>query len=215
MDQHLATIRDEVFRRNPGEGEFHQAVTEVFESLGPVSRSTPSSSKAPSSSGSASRNGRSSSASRGRTTPAASRSTAASGWSSTPRWAPTRVACASTPRSTWASSSSSASSRSSRTALTGMPIGGGKGGSDFDPRGTLGRRNHALLPVLHDRAVPPHRRVHRRAGRATSASAAAKSATSSASTSGSPTATSPASSPARASPGAVRWCGPRPPATAP
>ncbi|MFL4479590.1 NADP-specific glutamate dehydrogenase [Paeniglutamicibacter sp. ORCA_105] len=41
MDQHLATIRDEVFRRNPGEAEFHQAVTEVFESLEAVSRKHP------------------------------------------------------------------------------------------------------------------------------------------------------------------------------
>jgi glutamate dehydrogenase (NADP+) len=36
MDQHLAKIREEVFLRNPGEAEFHQAVTEVFESLAPV-----------------------------------------------------------------------------------------------------------------------------------------------------------------------------------
>ena len=52
-----------------------------------------------------------------------------------------------------------------KNALTGMPIGGGKGGSDFDPQGPLRRRGHALLPVLHDRAVPPPRRVHRRARR--------------------------------------------------
>jgi len=41
LDQHLATIRDEVFRRNPGEAEFHQAVTEVFESLEAVSQKHP------------------------------------------------------------------------------------------------------------------------------------------------------------------------------
>ncbi|WP_159611953.1 NADP-specific glutamate dehydrogenase [Glutamicibacter sp. JC586] len=41
MDTHLATIRDEVFRRNPGEAEFHQAVTEVFESLEAVSVKNP------------------------------------------------------------------------------------------------------------------------------------------------------------------------------
>lgn len=41
MDTHLATIRDEVFRRNPGEAEFHQAVTEVFESLEAVSLKHP------------------------------------------------------------------------------------------------------------------------------------------------------------------------------
>ena len=33
------------------------------------------------------------------------------------------------------------------------------------PEGSLGRRGDALLPVLHDRAVPPHRRIHRRARR--------------------------------------------------
>ena len=41
MDAHLLSVRDEVFRRNPGEVEFHQAVNEVFESLEPVSRKHP------------------------------------------------------------------------------------------------------------------------------------------------------------------------------
>jgi glutamate dehydrogenase (NADP+) len=41
LDQQLAIIRDEVFRRNPGEAEFHQAVTEVFDSLEAVSRKHP------------------------------------------------------------------------------------------------------------------------------------------------------------------------------
>jgi glutamate dehydrogenase (NADP+) len=36
MDARLEAIRDTVLARNPGEAEFHQAVTEVFESLGPV-----------------------------------------------------------------------------------------------------------------------------------------------------------------------------------
>jgi glutamate dehydrogenase (NADP+) len=36
MEPGLEKLRDEVFRRNPGESEFHQAVTEVFEALGPV-----------------------------------------------------------------------------------------------------------------------------------------------------------------------------------
>ncbi|QCU78746.1 NADP-specific glutamate dehydrogenase [Citricoccus sp. SGAir0253] len=36
MEKGLENLRDEVFRRNPGESEFHQAVTEVFEALGPV-----------------------------------------------------------------------------------------------------------------------------------------------------------------------------------
>jgi glutamate dehydrogenase (NADP+) len=34
--QHLDVVYDDVVRRNPGEAEFHQAVREVLESLGPV-----------------------------------------------------------------------------------------------------------------------------------------------------------------------------------
>ena len=41
MNVHLLSIRDEVFHRNPGEVEFHQAVNEVFESLEPVARKHP------------------------------------------------------------------------------------------------------------------------------------------------------------------------------
>jgi glutamate dehydrogenase (NADP+) len=41
MDANLLEIRDEVFRRNPGELEFHQAVNEVFESLVPLSTKHP------------------------------------------------------------------------------------------------------------------------------------------------------------------------------
>ena len=36
LDANLLTVFDEVVRRNPGEREFHQAVREVLESLGPV-----------------------------------------------------------------------------------------------------------------------------------------------------------------------------------
>src|SRR5689334_4117418 len=36
MDARLEAVRDTVLARNPGEAEFHQAVAEVFESLGPV-----------------------------------------------------------------------------------------------------------------------------------------------------------------------------------
>jgi glutamate dehydrogenase (NADP+) len=36
VDARLEAIRNTVLARNPGEAEFHQAVTEVFESLGPV-----------------------------------------------------------------------------------------------------------------------------------------------------------------------------------
>jgi glutamate dehydrogenase (NADP+) len=36
LDEKLHDVYDEVLRRNPGEAEFHQAVREVLESLGPV-----------------------------------------------------------------------------------------------------------------------------------------------------------------------------------
>ncbi len=36
MDEKLHDIYDEVLRRNPGEAEFHQAVREILDSLGPV-----------------------------------------------------------------------------------------------------------------------------------------------------------------------------------
>ena len=36
MDQRLEAVYGDVIRRNPGEPEFHQAVLEVFDSLGPV-----------------------------------------------------------------------------------------------------------------------------------------------------------------------------------
>ncbi|MGB8930466.1 MAG: NADP-specific glutamate dehydrogenase [Anaeromyxobacteraceae bacterium] len=36
MDEKLETIYQEILRRNPGESEFHQAVREVLESIGPV-----------------------------------------------------------------------------------------------------------------------------------------------------------------------------------
>ena len=36
LDEKLQNIYDEVLHRNPGEGEFHQAVHEVLDSLRPV-----------------------------------------------------------------------------------------------------------------------------------------------------------------------------------
>ena len=36
MDEQLEVVYDEVVRRNAGEPEFHQAVREVFTSIGPV-----------------------------------------------------------------------------------------------------------------------------------------------------------------------------------
>ena len=37
-----------------------------------------------------------------------------------------------------------------KNSLTGQPIGGGKGGSDFDPKGKSDSRNYAFLPKLYD-----------------------------------------------------------------
>ena len=112
-----------------------------------------------------------------------------------------------------ASSSSSASSRSSRTASPTLPMGGGKGGCDFDPKGKSDAEVMRFCQSLHDRAVPPHRRRSPTCRPATSARAPARSATCSASTSGSRT-SSRACSPARACPSAARSPAPRPPATA-
>ena len=36
LDEKLQPIFTDVLRRNPGESEFHQAVHEVFDTLGPV-----------------------------------------------------------------------------------------------------------------------------------------------------------------------------------
>ncbi|QCB93560.1 NADP-specific glutamate dehydrogenase [Cellulomonas shaoxiangyii] len=41
MDQSLQQVFEQVLRRNPGEAEFHQAVREVFDTLGPVVRKHP------------------------------------------------------------------------------------------------------------------------------------------------------------------------------
>ena len=52
-----------------------------------------------------------------------------------------------------------------KNALTTLPMGGAKGGSDFDPKGKQRRRGPPVLPGLHDRALSPHRPVHRHPGR--------------------------------------------------
>ena len=70
-----------------------------------------------------------------------------------------------------------------KNALTGMPIGGGKGGSDFDPKGRSDAEVMRFCQSFMTEALAAHRRVPRRARPVTSASAAARSATSSASTS--------------------------------
>ena len=44
-----------------------------------------------------------------------------------------------------------------KNSLTGTPIGGGKGGSDFDPKGKSDNEVMAFLPVFHGRALPSYR----------------------------------------------------------
>ena len=86
-----------------------------------------------------------------------------------------------------------------KNSLTGLPMGGGKGGSDFDPKGKsdaeVMRFCQSFITELskHMASSPTYRR-------AISASAAAKSALCTASTSACAT-SSPAYSPARACPG--------------
>ena len=72
-----------------------------------------------------------------------------------------------------------------KNSLTGLPIGGGKGGSDFDPKGKSDREVMALLPELYDRAVHVTSARTPTCPPATSAWAAGRSATCSASISAS------------------------------
>ena len=44
-----------------------------------------------------------------------------------------------------------------KNSLTTLPMGGGKGGSDFDPKRKKRCRSYALLPKLHERIVSPYR----------------------------------------------------------
>lgn len=52
-----------------------------------------------------------------------------------------------------------------KNSLSGLSIGGAKGGSDFDPKGKSDAESHAFLPGLHDGSLPLHRQHHRRARR--------------------------------------------------
>ena len=99
-----------------------------------------------------------------------------------------------------------------KNSLTGLPIGGGKGGSDFDPKGrSEGEVMRFCQSFMTECATSANTATCRPV---TSASAAAKSATFSASTAAWPTSTSLACSPARVWHGVVRWPAPRPPVTA-
>ena len=51
-----------------------------------------------------------------------------------------------------------------KNALTTLPMGGAKGGSDFNPKRQVGPRGDALLPGLHDRTVASYRPGDGRSG---------------------------------------------------
>ena len=125
-----------VKRRNPGQPEFVQAVQEVAEDIfdfiagqGGIPRSTRSCAASPSPTG------WSASGSAGRTTTATSASSAAGASRTTTRSAPTRAASASTRASTESVLKFLAFEQTFKNALTGLPMGGGKGGANFNPKG--------------------------------------------------------------------------------
>ena len=51
-----------------------------------------------------------------------------------------------------------------KNSLTTLPLGGGKGGSDFDPKGKSDLEVMRFLPVVHDGVAAPHRPLHGRSG---------------------------------------------------
>ena len=129
-------IYTEVLQRNPGETEFHQAVREVLELARPGGRQAPGVRRAQDHRADlrtraadhlpravAGRPGR------GADQPRLPRA------SSTARSAPTRAACASIPSVNLGIVKFLGFEQIFKNALTGMPIGGGKGGTDFDPKG--------------------------------------------------------------------------------
>ncbi len=99
---YVQRIIDQVKAKDPDQPEFIQAVTEVMSTLEPVIEAHPEYEEAKILERIVDPSASSSSAFRGLTTRAKSRSTAASASSTTPQSAPTRAACASTPRFIWA-----------------------------------------------------------------------------------------------------------------
>ena len=51
-----------------------------------------------------------------------------------------------------------------KNSLTGLPIGGGKGGSNFDPKGKSDREVMAFCQSFNDRALQIYRRRYRCSG---------------------------------------------------
>ena len=52
-----------------------------------------------------------------------------------------------------------------KNSLTGLPMGGGKGGSDFDPKGKSDAEVMRFCQSFMTELLPPHRPGHRRARR--------------------------------------------------
>jgi glutamate dehydrogenase (NADP+) len=84
------------------------------------------------------------------------RSTEGSEYSSTPRYGPYKGGLRFHPSVYSGISKFLGFEQTFKNSLTSLPLGGGKGGSDFDPA-QVRRRDHALLPGLYDRALPSHR----------------------------------------------------------
>ena len=193
LDEKLQPLYATVLRRNPGETEFHQAVLGVLQTVGPVVAKHPAYAAAkllericeP-------ERQIIFRVRRGPTIAARSTSTAASACEFNSALGPYKGGLRFHPSVNLGIVKFLGFEQVFKNALTGMPIGGAKGGSDFDPKGRSDARGDALLPGVHDRAAPPPRRAHRRARRRYRRRRSARSATCSASTSGSPTATSPA-----------------------
>jgi len=123
-----------VKKRDPGQPEFHQAVTEVLESLEPALDRNPNTRRTRSSRGLSSPSVSSCSACPGWTTRARSRSTAASASSSRALSARTRAAFACNPSVNLGILKFLGFEQVLKNSLTTLPMGGAKGGSDFDPR---------------------------------------------------------------------------------
>ncbi len=79
-----------------------------------------------------------------------SRSIAAIASSSTPPLVPTRAAFAFNPTVTLGMLKFLGLEQILKNSLTTLPMGGGKGGSDFDPKGKSNNEIMHFLPVVHD-----------------------------------------------------------------
>ena len=166
LTERLEAIYQEVVKRNPGEAEFHQAVKEVLESPRPGAGQVPGvrrdeDHRADLRAGAADR----SSASRGRTTRARCRSTAASGSSSTAPSGPYKGGLRFHPSVYLGIIKFLGFEQIFKNSLTGLPIGGGKGGSDFDPKGKSDDEVMRFCQSFMTELWRHHRRAHGRAGR--------------------------------------------------